>query len=562
MNETIQDNAIRQDEDMADIPFEIPELPSGSRMELRLLSNWGDNTHIGLNGIEVFSFTGKRAEIVEVSSPSQNFVGDPNSLVVENYFFTDRHNLWKAELNGNDPVIVTFLLRDATQIAMIRIWNYSESRVRAQIGVHHLEIRLDDVLIFRGEMNPSYKNNEEIEPMGDTVLFTTDEAILERIAENDVCLLTTPFDINAEKELSGIDTDPDTTVQLTPYRPSTAEITPITNLSLNDKPVVKHRVFEQPVMKVKVLHLEILANWGHPDFVGLTGIEIIGPKGKTIKFDEICISESTGTDVGVLLNGRNLTRSPSDMWLLPCDNVQKVIPTIIVRFTDYVEIRGVSVWNYNASSELSYAGVRAMNVYTNGKLTSSNVLLRKAPGFVYFDFVQDVLLDPNQLFVPSPIRPATYSISGFIFQVRLLSTWGDEFYIGLNGIELFNTKGERIRLKTHNMAAFPESVNILPSVEKDPRTSDNLINGDNDTENPCNMWLTPLLPNRCARVFFIFDAPMYVSKMIIYNYRKTPARGVRHLSITVDDLIVYSGEVPQSSEKQTGILSIDLREHN
>lgn len=32
-----------------------------------------------------------------------------------------------------------------------------------------------------------------------------------------------------------------------------------------------------------------------------------------------------------------------------------------------------------------------------------------------------------------------------------------------------------------DLAAFPESVNILPAVKGDPRTSENLIDGVNDT---------------------------------------------------------------------------------
>ena len=69
-----------------------------------------------------------------------------------------------------------------------------------------------------------------------------------------------------------------------------------------------------------------------------------------------------------------------------------------------------------------------------------------------------------------------------IFQLRLLSTWGDEFYIGLNGIELFNRSNRMIKLRPQNLAAFPESVNILPSVSRDPRSSDKLIDGVNDTK--------------------------------------------------------------------------------
>jgi hypothetical protein len=39
----------------------------------------------------------------------------------------------------------------------------------------------------------------------------------------------------------------------------------------------------------------------------------------------------------------------------------------------------------------------------------------------------------------------------------------------------------KYRSLTLDLAAFPESVNILPTVEKDPRSSDKLIDGYNDT---------------------------------------------------------------------------------
>ncbi|KHJ98906.1 hypothetical protein OESDEN_01115 [Oesophagostomum dentatum] len=208
---------------------------------------------------------------------------------------------------------------------------------------------------------------------------------------------------------------------------------------------------------------------------------------------------------------------------------------------------------------MSYAGVRLLHIFINGRQAASNVLLRKAPGFVFFDFVQDVSIDRPPSIRPL-MRPTTHSVYGFIFQLQLLSSWGDEFYIGLNGIELYDRRDERIKVGPQNLAAFPESVNILPSVEGDPRTSMNLINGCNDTENAEQMWLTPMLPNRCARVFFVFDVPVAVSTIVVYNYRKTPTRGVRHISVSVDDLIVYSGDVPASTAERTGILEINFAE--
>ena len=115
-------------------------------------------------------------------------------------------------------------------------------------------------------------------------------------------------------------------------------------------------------------------------------------------------------------------RNSSDMWLSSFD--PKKPTTVTLQFIKHQPITGkefsyhikenlgVSIWNYNASPESSYAGVKYANIYVNGKLMVNNVLLRKAPGFVYFDFVQDVFFDsPLSLKVQIP-RPSTHSVCG------------------------------------------------------------------------------------------------------------------------------------------------------
>ena len=81
-----------------------------------------------------------------------------------------------------------------------------------------------------------------------------------------------------------------------------------------------------------------------------------------------------------------------------------------------------------------------------------------------------------------------------VFQFQLFSTWGDPYYIGLNGLEFYDENGYRIRLTQNNITAYPHSVNVLEGVTDDIRTPDKLIDGVNDTTDGRHMWLAPILP--------------------------------------------------------------------
>ena len=87
-----------------------------------------------------------------------------------------------------------------------------------------------------------------------------------------------------------------------------------------------------------------------------------------------------------------------------------------------------------------------------------------------------------------------------MFQFQLFSTWGDPYYIGLNGLEFYDENGYKIRLIENNVTAYPHSVNVLEGVTDDVRTPDKLIDGVNDTQDGRHMWLAPILPGMVRMV--------------------------------------------------------------
>ncbi|PAV82540.1 hypothetical protein WR25_08218 isoform B [Diploscapter pachys] len=374
--------------------FEIPELPQGEQLRFVLLSNWGDPLYVGLKSIEIFMETGEKAVVASINCTSASTFGDINSLVrIDESFDTNR---WFCNM-GEEPIELILQLEKKLTIAMIRVWNYNESRVHAQRGVREMLIFLDGRAVFRGEMNPAFDSETEYEPMGDTILFTTDECILESIAKHDTCLIGDLTTLTSSSiDVASEDNDEANRLQnsnnndakaaseslTTPFRPSTTERKVHSAHKNFDAPRPSSAREEKDEKGVaRVIHLELNSNWGCQNQIGFTGIEFIHKNGQPINVkDHATITSTTGDTLVLerLLNGKNLTRNAEDMCLLEFDPQKPT--TITIQFDQPFHIAGISFWNYNASTEMSYAGVKLMQIYINGKISVGNVILRKAPG--------------------------------------------------------------------------------------------------------------------------------------------------------------------------------------
>lgn len=206
----------------------------------------------------------------------------------------------------------------------------------------------------------------------------------------------------------------------------------------------------------------------------------------------------------------------------------------------------------------------------------------------------------------TPLTP-----SGLLWTIRIGDNWRDEYYVGLDMLEFLDIKGNPIDIDGigGSIAAVPYGINdILPDAQ-DSRIARNLIRKsiEGDISSLGNgmeglSWIAPISRSMTTQekahcvsrvlrtnaprdqavlsqfshysnnlvspssneidfefpdnntLVVMFPYPVKVSGIRFYNYSKTPSRGVKDFSISVDQKLIYMGELTTCQRELQGIL--------
>jgi hypothetical protein len=123
-------------------------------------------------------------------------------------------------------------------------------------------------------------------------------------------------------------------------------------------------------------------------------------------------------------------------------------------------------------------------------------------------------------------------------KIVLTSNYGNTNYIGLTGIQLINEKNEEVNInQAISIGALPKDINTVNDNCGDPRIFENIFNSLNEVVDDYYMWLTIFEKFSPPYIEVVFDQPINLSAIKLWNYNKPSEldKCVRSVEIIINE---------------------------
>mmetsp|Transcript_19206 Transcript_19206/g.31989 ORF Transcript_19206/g.31989 Transcript_19206/m.31989 type:complete len:298 (-) Transcript_19206:2320-3213(-) len=242
------------------------------------------------------------------------------------------------------------------------------------------------------------------------------------------------------------------------------------------------------------------------------------------------------------------------MWLIEFNPNENHYMDIDLGSSNF-ELAGIRIWNYNKSPEDTRRGVKYVHVSLDGYPLSprNGLLIRRATGSNEIEFGQTILFKAADTYADEMYKwcgghgftadqcaiahpPDGYYSSridqdweaplfpcGHLIRIDFLAAHAKAKHIGIQDMQVFDGAGRLINFEEGTEAR-------MVFVEGSPANS-----------NKGFPWLGQVSRNVCNRIYCVFDEPVSLSMIKIWNYTDNPSMGAKEVAVYMDSMIIFQG---------------------
>jgi len=345
------------------------------------------------------------------------------------------------------------------------------------------------------------------------------------------------------------------------------------------------------------IKINFLENYGNQKYIGLSGINIYDENDNIINIEENSLFINSNDLKGKikenpifnkLFDANNFSIEIRNMFLLKKEN-----SFIEIIFIHSIKIKTIKIFNYN-SKKYKDCSTKSITIeFLNGQnivRKTRQIYLYMAPTEENIDFGQYIVYPFNNCFnlnkynnfmkiinanncrnifneeynYFSPVLP-----SGYILKLEIMNNWGNNDFIGLNQIILYDENNNEIPLSSNNNNNDNDIFEFIKqNINKLNHNKENSKN-KKDNNNYIRIYLLPgqnvIQPKEVPlflinykrlnhiynvngenRLYYIFNECTTIRKITIINYSKFLDMAVKDIKILLDGKVIFEGELKNS----------------